>query len=337
MKSQAYKLLVLSSVMWVTGCSDVAFNPTGSPLEHLQIPPGYQKDSFLFNDDPSGAKVDVLFVVDNSTSMLTEQDKLGSRLSSFISSIKRLDWQIGITTTDVSTGPFGVRGSLVPMKGTGLKILNNKVPNYEAVFKSTVYRDEINNCGSNCPSGDERPLEAVRLAIDKRDTDNAGFFRAGSDLVVIVLSDEDEGSNGLNALPPSYLVGHFKNAFGQDKRLTGFGILIRPGDGACANDQSPTGNYGNYVSNFVALTGGVTGSICDSDYGDALESIGKRVRQVTSTITLRNLPMPETITLRMDPVDPDLSWIIEGQTLRFNKTPKKGTRVDIVYMPTQQR
>lgn len=324
--------------MWVTACSDVAFNPTGSSLEHLQIPQGYQKDSFLFNDDPSGAKVDVLFVVDNSPSMLEEQQKLGSALSSFISSIRRLDWQIGITTTDVTTGPFGVRGGLLSMKGTNAKVLNRYVRDYETVFKNTVYRDEVNGCGNICPSGDERPLEAVRMAIDKRNSENAGFFRPDSDLVIIVLSDEDEGSDGAGALPSGTLIEHFKNAFGQEKRLTGFGIVVRPGDLNCYNSQEATGgHYGYSVSNFAGLTGGVTGSICDADYGDALESIGKRVRQVSSTITLSNLPMPETINLVMDPFDPDISWEIKGQTIRFNKMPKKGTRVDIVYMPTQQR
>lgn len=338
MKSLEHKLLVLSSVMWATACSDVSFSPNGDVLGSLNTPVGYQKESFTFNDDGTGAKVDVLFVIDNSTSMTAEQSKLSVALSSFIGSINRLDWQIGITTTDISFGSHGIRGSLVPMKGANTKILNKYVPDYETVFRNTVVRSETIGCGSNCPSGDERPLEAVRMAIEKRDSDNAGFFREGADLVVIVLSDEDEGSDGSNALQPSLLVEHFKNTIGANSRFTGFGILVQPGDSACLASQQPTGGkVGNYVSSFAALTGGLTGSICDNDYGPALAGIGLRVRAVSRSVTLKNLPMPETIQIRMNPFDPDLTWVIEGQTIRFNKTPKKGTRVDIMYVPTQQR
>ena len=46
--------------------------------------------------------VDVLLVVDNSCSMVEEQDKLGSNFQSFIAAFEGVDvdWQIGVTTTD---------------------------------------------------------------------------------------------------------------------------------------------------------------------------------------------------------------------------------------------
>ncbi len=338
MKSMARKICVTSSIVWVTACSGVSFTPYGNPFNELDVAEGYSHESFAFNQDAESAKVDVLFVIDNSTSMLEEQSKLSAALASFIGSIARLDWQIGITTSDVSNGPHGLKGELVTMKGSAAKILNKNIPDYEELFKSTVVREEVIGCTNDCPSADERPLEAIRMAIDKQNGDNAGFFRPDADLVTIILSDEDEGSDGLNAISAGDVLDHFTLAFGVDKRLTGFGILIQPGDTACYDSQVKTGgHYGLRATELATLTGGVTGSICDSDYLNTLASIGERVREVSSTVTLRELPMPETIQLRMSPFDPDLSWSIEGQTIRFNKLPRKGTRVDIVYMPTQQR
>lgn len=335
MKKLGIKLSLVSTLAWATACSQVAFSP-GDQLESLESVDGYNTESFTFNDDGSGAKVDVLFVIDNSGSMREEQSKLSTALASFVGSIQRLDWQIGITTTDVSNGPQGIKGSLVPMKGTNQKVLTKNVPGYANIFKNTVVREETIGCTNNCPSGDERPMEAIRMAMEKKNTDNAGFFRDDSDLVTIVLSDEDEGSNGTNALSPSTVIDHFKSIFGNVKRLTGFGIIVRPGDLSCYNTQSQNGgNYGNVASNFASLTGGETGSICDSDYGPALASIGERVRKVSQSVTLRSLPKPETLQLRTVPADPDLTWTLEGQTIQFNKLPAKGTRVDIVYMPNK--
>ncbi len=62
-------------------------------------------------------KVDILFVVDNSASMKFEQQSMANRTSHFLSILKGLDWQIGITTTDPSDTKFG-DGRLVPIKSS---------------------------------------------------------------------------------------------------------------------------------------------------------------------------------------------------------------------------
>lgn len=330
---QSMKGLLLSAAVWATACSEVSFTPNPDYEAPLELPPGTMLETFGFSDQDTRAKVDILFVVDNSGSMLDEQVKLGPALNSFIGSLAKIDWQIGITTTDVSNGPFGVKGSLVPMKGTGGKILNKNVPNFAKVFENTVYREELIGCvDPNCPSADERPLEAVNLAIGKRASDNAGFFRNGADLAVVVLSDEDEGSTGVGTTGQT-VINTVKAAFGS-KTLTGFGIIIKPGDTACYNAQSGNaGQYGDYAAAFATLTGGLTGSICDADYGPTLASIGTRVREMVKTITLKMMPNPDTIQLRIRPFDPNLQWIIEGQTITFKTPPKAGTKIDVTYLP----
>lgn len=333
---QSMQGLLLTTVVWATACSEVAFSPDPNYEAPLELPPGTMLETFGFSDQDTRAKVDILFVIDNSGSMLEEQQKLGPALSSFISSIARIDWQIGITTSDVSNGPFGVKGSLVPMKGTATKILTKNVPNYGSVFQNTVYREEIVGCvDPNCPSADERPLEAITQAVGKRATDNAGFFRTGADLAVVVLTDEDEQSTGSGTTGQD-VVNAVKNAFGANKTFTGFGILVKPGDTACYNAQraaNGAGTYGTFAAAFATLTKGLTGSICDADYGPTLSSIGTRVREMVRTITLKQMPNPDTIQLRIRPYDPNLQWTIDGQTITFTTPPKAGTKIDVMYLP----
>lgn len=334
LKNNKLKVLLLSTAIWATACSEVAFSPDPNFVQDLEVPDGYMLETFGFSEQDTRAKVDILFIVDNSGSMSDEQVKLAPALSSFISSLARIDWQIGISTTDVSDGTYGLKGSLVPFSGTSTKILNKNVPNYAAAFANTVVRPEV-TCtpsGPSCPSSDERPLQAITMAIGKRNAENNGFFRNGADLATVILSDEDEGSTGAGTTG-QMVVDSVKAAFGS-KTYTGFGIVIKPGDTACFNAQTASsGKYATFAGGLATLTGGLLGSICDSDYGPTLTSIGQRVREMVKTITLRMMPNPDTIQIRIRPFDPNLQWTIEGQTITFNTPPKPGTRIDIMYLP----
>jgi hypothetical protein len=335
---QAFKGVILSSVVWATACSQINFAPSADQSS-FNVPDTDQKETFNFDDDGTRNKVDILFVNDDSASMINKQNKLGAALNPFITNLKNVDWQLGITTTDITDGPFGQKGNLIPMKGTSLNILNKDVPNYAAVFANTIHADVLETCNEAdipCPSSDERPLMAAVMAMQKRYTQNAGFFRDGADLAIVILSDEDEGSDGTNAIAAIAVMQAFNAVFGNGRTLTAYGIIVRPGDTACYTEQAPTsGHYGNYISQFVALTGGVTGSICDADYSSTLAAIGQRVHDAVKSLTLKYLPDASTVQVNILPEDPSLTWTLIGSQIVFNKAPAKGTRVDVIYLPKQ--
>jgi len=319
------------------GCSDVSFQPA-QPL-----PPessGVTKtDTFMFNDDRPMAQVDVLFVIDNSGSMADEQQRLAQRLASFVGTLSTVDWKIGITTTDVSNGPFGLKGALVNFVGTSSRSLNRDTVNYGQAFLNTVTANGTpTGCGNStapsCPSGDEQPLAAINLAIGLRNSGNSGFFRADADLATIVLSDEDEHSDGSmtkSPTTPQQVVNTVKAAWGNEKAFTGYGIIIEPGDSACKDISR--GNYGTFVTELAQITGGTTGSICDEDYSTALQSIGQRVKQVATYVKLTERPTPGTVHVRLTPDDPRISWTLRDteRKVQLSDTPKRGTRVDVTY------
>jgi hypothetical protein len=216
------------------------------------------------------------------------------------------------------------------------KILTKNIPDYVNVFKETVVRKESIGCGMTCPSNDERPLEALAGAIAKRNGENSGFFRNGADFAVVVLLDEDERSGGgAGAFRPETAVAAFASAFGLGKLFTAFGLIIEPGDSACKMDEGLDGRYGTFVDLLARLTGGETGSICSADYGPALQSIGKRIREVSVAVDLKVVPLASTVMLNVTPFDADLRWAIDGRTIKFNKAPKRGTKIKVSYLPKQ--
>lgn len=302
-------------------------------------PPGLNSNSELFYQTPRDSKVDILFVDDNSGSMEVEQSKLGAKFSSFIQGLRDLDWQIGVTTTDVSSGPHGVKGSLLELDNhPGKTVLTQAFNDANSVFKHTIQRPETTGCSTptgNCPSGNEQPLFATILAIDKRNSDNSGFFRNGVDLAVVVISDEDEMSTGpSNATKPQDVIDKFRSVWGPEKKLSFYGIIVEPGDLTCYNEQiqdtGGTASYGTHVAELARLTGGVTGSICNKDYSDTAQKIGAKVRELFDSFELEHVPEPGTVQVTLTPAQ-NVSWKVEGNKLIFNPPPAHGTKINVKY------
>lgn len=320
---------VLSSVCALSlGCSDVKFAPLpGAPVVFNS---GTElTDEFL--QGYLGKKLDILFIVDNSTSMADEQMRLGTRIQSFLSTLHDIDWQIGVTTTDVSDGAYGIKGSLLEIAGVGGIVINAKTPNYETAFQNTVVRAETNNCGAVCPSGDEQALRAAMYAIEKRDTANRGFFRNGADLGILVLSDEDERSTGQGATTkPIDVIDYFKSVWQDAKRLYTYGMIIRPSDASCMGSNNGQGNYGTHVAELAQITGGLTGSICDADYAPTLGILGARSRQLLEYVQLRAVPDLATLVVEFSNGHVT-SYRVEGRRIFFDNPPAKGTKITVSY------
>ncbi len=287
-----------------------------------------------FEQKETNSKVDILFVVDNSPSMYEEQRMLGSRFGSFISALNTVDWQMAFTTTDVSNGSYGLKGSFLDLEGqNGMKILNYKNNNANQVFEKTIQRKE-SNCTFVCPSVDEQGLLASIMAMDKSLTVNKDFFRDQTDLAIIFISDEDELSDGpREATKPVEVIDAFRQRWGQTKSLSVYGLVIQPGDAACLRekrDEGTTAYYGTHVSDLAALTGGITGSLCERDYSKTLAEISNRVRDLVDSFELASVPVGP-IKVELSPAQPELSWRVDGNKLYFSKPPVSGTKIKVIY------
>jgi hypothetical protein len=345
-------LAIILIVIFISACTPAEFRqvassvptqtdiPGATPIPGTTPSPVMKTDTFT--QDDSANKVDILIIDDNSYSMEVEQKKMAERFPSFISALGDLDYQIAVTTTDIDSvnSKTNLGGRVVDWTGATSKLLTPLTPKASDVFKNTIKRSETIGCANrgDCPSGNEQPLQATILAMRQRMTDNSGIFRDNVDLALIILSDEDEMSNGpSNATKPQDVVDAFKTEFGETKRLRAFGIVIKSGDEKCLKEQVAQtsggngGYYGTHVETLAAMTGGVVNSICDSDYSKSLAEISRSVRKLVGTFELSNAP--KSVQVKLTPAPPiPILYKLEGKNLIFSTPPPAGTKIDVSYL-----
>ncbi len=340
--------MALLGSLFLINCSPQKFTPTANPTldssNSTQVEPAPTTTTLpsaqkteVFTQGPGANQVDILFVDDNSPSMADLEAKLASRFGSFVSSLKDVDYHIGITTTDVSSGPYGLRGSLLPLNGAPGNVLNPTTVNASTVFLNTIRRPEAKCFVFGCASSDEQPLRASILAMQKAGTVNRHFFRQNADLAIVILTDEDEMSDGPpEATQPQQVVSEFESIWGSQKNLKVYGLIVQPGDSACAEQRRHFPEdplvASQLVANLVAQTQGQTASVCASDYGPALSAISQSVRRRLTTWTLAHSPVPGSVTVKMSPKPSvEIPFVVKGDQMIFGTAPVAGTVIEVSY------
>lgn len=325
----------LTLTVLTAGCAPVEFtNSTEPDLFTLALQdPTMQKYEESFTQAIENGQLDILVIDDNSASMAPKQIKMAQRIDSFLDKIAGIDYHIGIITTDISDGPYGRKGELLNFEGLGSYVLTPSSKNAKQVFRDTIVRTESINCRvGDCPSGDEQGLKATILAMQKKDTKNAGFFRDEARLAIVALSDEDERSDGSNNPTRGQdVLDEIKRIWGPNKRSTFFGLITEPGDTACLGAATTGARYGTVFAEFAAISGGFTGSICAEDYGTQLASIGDSVRFLLRSYSLAQVPLTGTFRIKLNPPQ-NIKYEIKGGNLIFKVPPEKGTKVSIEYI-----
>lgn len=374
-------VITILAVSAYIGCSEVQFQsaPTATCAA--------ANDSFGANsclESPDGTislnysvrvgEVDILFVDDNSGSMYTEQVEMANRFPGFLDSIRLLNYQIAITTTDISSSPnnpadqsnqngllqdgkfiaFPNGKSILSNPGESTSVHNANISH----FQNTIKRPESLACDgsnfTNCPSSDERAIFAMNMAMDR--SENQSFYRAGGHLAVVILSDEDERSNGGNFSgfafedydKPSTFVTKTKQQLHPTKTVSVHSIIIRPGDTTCFNLQnSQPGVKGFYGNTYAALSNpsselkalgnivpGVLGSICSNNYTNELGSISNLIKdQTLGAIQLLCKPLDGSVAVDFDPAPNQQITFSVDQDNRVNLSPKAqpGMKVTLSY------
>jgi hypothetical protein len=247
---------------------------TGAPTAETGTPPVATGETGATGDTaptadtgPAGtppSMVDVLFVVDDSSSMTEEQFELSTSVGAFVTAVVGVDPRFGVITTSFDYADPD-RGRLV---GSPPMLDLSQV-------SDLILRVQAGTAGSD----KEKPLEAAAYAIDPAGP-NAGELRAGARLVVVVISDEEDCSDGgalegqpatacyteLGQLTPvADLVAQLA-AWSPDAQV--HGIVGLP-TSTCP-DQFPSAR----IAEAATLTGGTSQDLCDNDWGPALAQIG---------------------------------------------------------------
>ncbi len=232
------------------------------------------------------AKVDVLFIVDDSGSMSDKQHMLKNELPKLVQIATGWgqDYQLAVTTTDVeqTTGLRGRFKGFPPVAKTG---------DDPAVFAQNLI---VGITGS----GDEKGLEAAWLALtggNVMETDitcvnapgqcpeygpglylwclegqcrgpNWGFLRDDAELVVIMVSDEEDSS-------PQSVAWYVSHLAALKKPGSGVGVRIHSVVETLDGCFTPWGSVGLRYIQAAEATGGHVASICADDFGAEFEAV----------------------------------------------------------------
>jgi hypothetical protein len=280
-----------------------------------------------FTINSSGRKLDIVIVDDNSPSMVEEQKKMAARFSTFLQHLNGLDWQLGIITTDASSGKKPYQdGRLVPFVGAAnTYAINPATPNLANVFSATVVRKEWG-------SDQEEGIRAIFKMLQR--PENRFMLREQSHLATIIISDEDERSNGKKLKSyntPENLLNTFTQLFGTTNTFSNHSIVLMPNYDTRTCRQIGSHQYGATYARLSQLTGGTIGDICAGDYGDILKNIGNDARNKTFTAVLKCEPVgPVAVKLVPQPTS-QIQHTLAGKQLTLSPYPPIGTHVEVTY------
>ena len=311
-------------------------------------------ETFMF--DQLHTNLDILVVMDVSSSMKKNLEKFGSDLKPLLSHVADFNWQMAFTTADHGdhkrrNGRIGEEswknydgddakfGRLMNLehKGRLLKkrILTKTTPSLEEVFQDTITINRKNTCSlpPGCQGDHEQPLRVLKSAFEREENDI--FFRSDADLVVIVITNEDErAEDPESATTAREVVNTFNSQFSEEKNLYGFGILVT--NKSCYKKQRSgySVQYGKRVGALARITGGENIDICQSDYGEPLRKISRLIREkILDHVRISTaFPDPNSIQVRITP-EQNVRWKIEGRYILFTPSLKIGTKVEAKYKP----
>ncbi|MBI3183723.1 MAG: choice-of-anchor D domain-containing protein [Myxococcales bacterium] len=295
----------------------------------------------------SQAKVDLLFVVDNSGSMMEEQQSLAQNFASLLSSAQAsgADYHLGVTTTGLDPSPGGwavcpggvdggESGRLFPVVGSTPRIITPATPAAAQVFAANV---QVGWCHWN-----EQGLEAAYRALsaplvssadDPRTPQpadgNQGFLRPDAKLAIVVVSDEEDFS----PQPVEFYATFFRSLKANDPALLSFSAIVGPGNLATCPTASSSGlRYAKLAQD----TGGVTESICTQNWADSLKNISSNAFGPRRRFPLTETPEdPATITVEVNgqPLSAGWSYDPSSNSVVFDSasSPAAGSLVEVTY------
>jgi len=282
-------------------------------------------------EQSEGPKVDILWVIDNSCSMIEEQQRLLANLGQFttFADDQEADYQMGVTVTDGFSTDSGRLERCFPHPA----VISGDYPEREEAFQCTF---QVGTDGSGVEAGLQAAKNALERAQSDEDNLNTGFLRDDADLAVVVMSDEDDQSRNFVALRSFF------------DTVKGPGRASRTKVHAIAGPTTePCGAGGGFftaVPGFVYErmadeTDGLFFNICENDWTPIFDQLGLDTFQAFDTWFLEQPADPTTLRVFVDgapiPEDPD-----RGYTYRFRENavkfhgeavPDPGGRIEVRY------
>lgn len=237
-------------------------------------------------------KVDLLFVVDNSESMLGEQENLIGSFPGFIATMRETlvdadSYHVGVTTTDANSGNAGncrVDGALTT-ETSGENSSGSVCGPYVSGSSYMTEEDELETtfpCAAQVGTNGipfERPMDTMRAAVSPAMVGpgacNDGFVRDDALLVVVVITDETDHlqsnviQNGSQGDPPDWFADVVARKGGIEENIVILSLVGNPPPNECPVDggEHEGAEHASRIIEFTQMfTHGTVGDVCASGY-----------------------------------------------------------------------
>jgi hypothetical protein len=301
----------LAATLTVT--SDAPDGTDVAALSGSGVYAGWVSDVWDIPEDPP---VDLVFIVDQSSSMIEDQASLARNFHTFISRLSTYtaNWQLIVVNRYDGCNVSG--------------ILTPETPNFESTFAEAVATGSATEW--ECPSTryaatGEAGLFVAEQAIDDTDSGecNAGFIRHDALLHIIIVSDEpDQSRDGWSTIVNAVQAkkGSVAN--------TRFSAVAGDVPGGCGGTALPGTGY----AEAVAATGGEFLSIC-SDWGANVEDLADASVQL-SEYELSRTPDPTTLEVLVNGALQSGVWSYDASSnsvVFCDRVPEAGSSVEVDY------
>lgn len=268
-------------------------------------------------------ELDLLFVLDDTSSMAAEQVRLLEALEGLpeLLDAAGLSWHVGVVSMDLSQDEAGL------LQGDPW-IITPELADPDAAL---VEAADLGAEGLPPEAG----LAAAVAALSEplRSGGNRAFRRPSAALHVVVVSDADDDSTDYLDDPAGEieaLLAAEEAASGQPARLS---AVVGPEPSGCNGEDGSTATAGSTYLEVAEATGGTTESICEVDFGPVLEAIGDLPVSWPDTFPLQAAPVPETVRVSVDGVRVDEGWTLseEPWAVVFEIAPEPGAELAVRY------
>lgn len=252
--------------------------------------------------------VDVLFVIDNSGSMIEEQDALKASFAKFMNYFmgSGLDWHVGVVSTDMVDNSH--RGRL--READGVRYLDSSSATPVETFKKMA------SMGTD-GSWDEKGRAAAWAALVLlNDSYNAGFYRDEANLSIVVISDEDDVS-GTTPVSKAEFISWLQTHKSREG-MTSFSSIVGDVPSGCTGPGGDAYPGREYVDTTNAV-GGIFHSICDANWDSVLAELGMQAAGLKREFYLSEVPVEDTIDVWVD-VDGEEHYFTAGSDYTYSRS-----------------
>lgn len=278
-------------------------------------------------------KVDVVMMIDNSSSMDLYQNKLANEVPAMVANLNSLgmDYRIVVVTSDMRTGGNG--GVFVGSP----KVLSKGNPSLVSLLTSRI---KNGSGGSDL----ERGIESIRSVLSPSYLagEGAGFLREDALLAIIALSNEDDYSSGSTQSFADFLET-VKPPFTNYTKAWVVNFIGVPSMDSMCSSGLDYKEPGLRWMDLATKSQGRVESICNSSLSFAVENVKKRIIEIITDFKLGRKPVLETIKVYLNgsliPQSTVNGWeyIEDGFLIRFHGTavPGADVRIKVDFTPAE--